>query len=57
MAAPDQVASRAKIIHIDIDPAEIGKNMPAHIPIVGNLRQVLGELTRLTGGDASLAGS
>lgn len=53
VAAPDQVASRAKIIHIDIDPAEIGKNMPAHIPIVGNLRQVLGELTRLTGGDAS----
>lgn len=41
MAAPGQVASRAKIIHIDIDPAEIGKNMPAHIPIVGDLNSVL----------------
>lgn len=44
MAAPGQVASRAKIIHIDIDPAEIGKNMPAHIPIVGDLKCVLAEL-------------
>lgn len=45
VAAPGQVATRAKIIHIDIDPAEIGKNMPAHIPIVGDLRIVLPELT------------
>ena len=45
VAAPGQVATRAKIIHIDIDPAEIGKNMPAHIPIVGDLRNVLRDLT------------
>jgi len=45
VASPGQVASRAKIIHIDIDPAEIGKNMPAHIPIVGDLRLVLEDLT------------
>ncbi len=44
VASPGQVAERAKIIHIDIDPAEIGKNMSAHIPIVGNLRNVLTEL-------------
>ena len=44
VAAPGQVATRAKIIHIDIDPAEIGKNMPAHIPIVGDLQHVLAEL-------------
>lgn len=44
MAAPDQIAGHAKIIHIDIDPAEIGKNMPATIPIVGDLKQVLGKL-------------
>ncbi len=44
VAAPNQVAGRAKIIHIDIDPAEIGKNMAAHIPIVGDLKQVLGAL-------------
>ncbi len=41
VASPGQVANRAKIIHIDIDPAEIGKNMPAHIPIVGDLKLVL----------------
>lgn len=44
MAAPDQIAAHAKIIHIDIDPAEIGKNMPATIPIVGDLKQVLDKL-------------
>ncbi len=44
IAAPEQVAAQAKIIHIDIDPAEIGKNMTAHIPIVGDIRQVLGTL-------------
>ncbi|MDA8234279.1 MAG: biosynthetic-type acetolactate synthase large subunit [Clostridia bacterium] len=37
--APD-----AKIIHIDIDPAEIGKNVRADIPIVGDARNVLVEL-------------
>ena len=42
--APEQMAEKAKIIHIDIDPAEIGKNMIAHIPIVGDIRLVLQEL-------------
>lgn len=41
IAAPEQVAEKARIIHIDIDPAEIGKNMTAHIPIVGDIRSVL----------------
>ncbi len=44
VSAPEQIAEQAKIIHIDIDPAEIGKNMPVHIPIVGDIRLVLGEL-------------
>lgn len=44
VAAPDQITEKAKVIHIDIDPAEIGKNMKAHIPIVGNIRLVLGKL-------------
>ncbi len=44
VASPNQVANRAKIIHIDIDPAEIGKNMSAHIPIVGDLKLVLAAL-------------
>ena len=32
------------VIHIDIDPAEIGKNIEAHIPIVGDITLVLGQL-------------
>jgi acetolactate synthase-1/2/3 large subunit len=40
-----QFAPRAKFIHIDIDPAEISKNVPAHIPIVGDARNILPRLT------------
>src|SRR3954467_15907329 len=36
-----EFAPRAKFIHIDIDPAEISKNVPAHIPIVGDARHLL----------------
>jgi acetolactate synthase I/II/III large subunit len=39
-----EFAPRAKFIHIDIDPAEISKNIPAHIPIVGDARGVLAKL-------------
>jgi len=38
-------APGARFIHIDIDPAEIGKNKPAHIPIVGDAKRVLAALT------------
>jgi len=41
-----EFAPRAKFIHIDIDPAEISKNVPAHIPIVGDARGILGRLTQ-----------
>ncbi|THF73164.1 biosynthetic-type acetolactate synthase large subunit [Cohnella fermenti] len=34
-------APKAKIVHIDIDPAEIGKNVPTDIPIVGDVKAVL----------------
>lgn len=44
MASPNQVAKRTKIIHIDVDPAEIGKNMQANIPIVGDLKSVLEQM-------------
>jgi acetolactate synthase I/II/III large subunit len=40
-----EFAPRAKFIHIDIDPAEISKNVPAHIPIVGDARNILPKLT------------
>ncbi len=38
---PDKFCSNAQIIHIDIDPAEIGKNKKVDIPIVGDLKNVL----------------
>jgi acetolactate synthase I/II/III large subunit len=41
-----EFAPRAKFIHIDVDPAEISKNIPAHIPIVGDARNVLTRLVR-----------
>jgi acetolactate synthase I/II/III large subunit len=39
-----EFAPRAKFIHIDIDPAEISKNVPAHIPIVGDAKGILARL-------------
>lgn len=42
----DEFASRAKVIHIDIDPAEVGKNRTPDVPIVGDVRQVLIDLLR-----------
>jgi acetolactate synthase-1/2/3 large subunit len=41
-----EFAPHAKVIHIDIDPAEISKNVGAHIPIVGDVKLVLPALTR-----------
>ncbi len=41
-----EFAPHAKFIHIDIDPAEISKNIPAHIPIVGDCRNVLRKLIK-----------
>ncbi len=40
-------APEAKIIHIDIDPAEIGKNVPVDIPVVGDAKVVLQELIKV----------
>ncbi|RUR87325.1 acetolactate synthase [Nostoc sp. PCC 7120 = FACHB-418] len=42
----DEFASRAKVIHIDIDPAEVGKNRIPEVPIVGDVRKVLLDLLR-----------
>ncbi|MEK3971939.1 acetolactate synthase large subunit [Bacillus sp. FSL M7-0558] len=47
-------AKHAKVAHIDIDPAEIGKNIHTHIPVVGDSKLVLEELIKQDGkqGDA-----
>ncbi|MEI6428931.1 MAG: biosynthetic-type acetolactate synthase large subunit [Pseudanabaena sp. ELA607] len=37
----DKFAPEAKVIHIDIDPAEVGKNRVPEVPIVGDVRHVL----------------
>jgi len=39
-----EFAPRAKFIHIDVDPAEISKNVPAHIPIVGDAKNIVPRL-------------
>ena len=43
----DEFASRAKIIHIDIDPTSIQKNVPVTVPIVGDCKTTLGQLNKL----------
>lgn len=38
----DEFAPNSKVIHIDIDPAEIGKNVDVDVPIVGDAKNILG---------------
>jgi acetolactate synthase I/II/III large subunit len=56
----DSFAPDAKIVHADIDPAEIGKNRHADVPIVGDARHVIDELiaavSATAGGTAQYAG-
>ncbi|MYT28424.1 MULTISPECIES: acetolactate synthase large subunit [unclassified Streptomyces] len=40
----DSFAPYAKVVHADIDPAEIGKNRAADVPIVGDAREVIADL-------------
>lgn len=47
--SPKFLAKTTQIIHIDVDPAEIGKNIPAHIPLVGDCKHILKELTEKLG--------
>ena len=49
IASPDQMSERTKIIHIDIDPAEIGKNVKVDIPIVGDMNHVMKKLVENIG--------
>ncbi|MBQ5332605.1 MAG: acetolactate synthase, large subunit, biosynthetic type, partial [Oscillospiraceae bacterium] len=47
--SPTFLAENKQIIHIDIDPAEIGKNIPVDIPLVGDCKAILSELTEKIG--------
>ena len=38
-------APQARVVHVDIDPAEIGKRAAVDVPIVGDLKKVLGTVT------------
>ncbi|MER6407569.1 acetolactate synthase large subunit [Streptomyces viridosporus] len=42
----DSFAPYAKVVHADIDPAEIGKNRAADVPILGDAREVIADLVR-----------
>ena len=42
--SPDEIQRRMPIIHIDVDPAEIGKNMLPTVPLVGSAKVILRQL-------------
>lgn len=42
----NQYAKQARVIHLDIDPAEINKNVKVDVPVLGDCRESLSELTK-----------
>ena len=53
----DSFAPEAKVIHADIDPAEIGKNRHADVPIVGDVKAVITDLIEALRRDGTAIGS
>ena len=53
----DSFAPEAKVIHADIDPAEIGKNRNADVPIVGDVKAVITDLIEALRRDGTAIGS
>ncbi len=43
----DEFAINSQIIHIDIDPAEVGKNKTPHLSLIGDVKKILGELIKI----------
>jgi acetolactate synthase-1/2/3 large subunit len=41
---PANVSQNTKIVHIDIDPAEIGKNLSTFVPVVGDAKEILNQI-------------
>jgi acetolactate synthase-1/2/3 large subunit len=50
-------APHAKVIHADIDPAEISKNRAADVPIVGSVKEIIPELTEAIRSQFEAAGT
>jgi acetolactate synthase-1/2/3 large subunit len=42
----DKFSPDATVIHIDVDPSSISKNIKAHIPIIGDVKKVIKELSK-----------
>jgi acetolactate synthase-1/2/3 large subunit len=49
IGAASVLAKKARIIHIDIDPAEIGKNINTAIPLVGDVKLILADMLSFVG--------
>lgn len=47
ITAPEEIQRRMATIHIDVDPAEIGKNMQAAVPLVGDVKVILRQILDL----------
>jgi len=54
---PNCFAQNAKVIHVDIDPAELGKVRRAEVPIVGDAKNVIAELIKAVKGEQSKHGA
>ena len=55
MVDPKEIQRRMATIHIDVDPAEIGKNMQAAIPLVGDVKVILRQILDLNPGETDSA--
>ncbi len=46
--SPSEIGRRMKTIHMDVDPAEIGKNVSTNVPVVGDIQCILSQLLELS---------
>ncbi len=46
ISQPDLITTNKILVHIDVDPAEIGKNAGASIPLVGDIKHIFGDIAK-----------